>query len=92
MAAAISAACVSRREMPGVEEAHDRVRNVALERLGPLRQEERVVLAPHRQEGRLVGAEVLLEGRIERDVALVVPEQIELQLGRTGPTQVEVIE
>ena len=78
--------------MPGVEEAHDRVRNVALERLGPLRQEERVVLAPYRQEGRLVGAEILLEGRVECDVALVVPEQVELQVARAGPAQVVVVE
>jgi hypothetical protein len=27
--------------MPSVEEAHDRVRDIALERLGDLRQEER---------------------------------------------------
>ena len=79
------------REVPGVEEAHDRVRDVARERLGPLRQEERVVLAPHRQQGRLVAAEILLEGRVERDVALGVPEQVELQLGRAGPAQVEVV-
>jgi len=40
--------------MPGVEEAHDRAWDVALERFGPLRQEERIVLAPHCQQGRLV--------------------------------------
>src|SRR5262249_54956335 len=49
------------REVAGVEEAHDRVWDVASEHLGPLRQEKRVVLAPHRQEGRLVGAKILLE-------------------------------
>jgi len=32
-----------------------------------------------------VVAEILLEGRVERDVALVVGEQIELQLIRAGP-------
>src|SRR6516164_7501553 len=77
--------------MTGVEEAYDRVRDVALERLGALRQEKRVVLAPHRQEGRLVGAEIVLEHRVEREVALVVPEQVELQLGCAGPSEVEVI-
>ena len=80
------------REMPGIEETHDRVRDVAFERLGPWRQEERVVLAPHRQQRRLVSAEILLERRVERDIALVVAEQVELQLGRAGPAQVEVIE
>src|SRR5262245_6777933 len=60
------------REVAGVQKAHLRVGDVAPVGLGPLRQEERVVLAPHRQEGRLVGAEILLEGGVERDVALVV--------------------
>src|SRR5271156_5324976 len=66
------------REMAGIEEADDRVRNVALERLGARRQEERIILAPHRQEARLVGAEIFLEDRVERDVALVVAEEVEL--------------
>ena len=38
------------REMPGLEEADDGVRDVALERLRARRQEERVVLAPHCEE------------------------------------------
>src|ERR1700691_1041472 len=54
------------RKMAGVEEAHDRSRDVALECLGAGRQEERIVLAPHRQEGRLVVAEIGLEGRVAR--------------------------
>src|SRR5438128_10698586 len=66
------------REMAGVEEAYRGVRNIALERVGAGRQEERIILAPHCEEGRLVGAEIILEGRVERDVALVVTEQIEL--------------
>jgi hypothetical protein len=45
MAATISAAGVSSAKMPGVEEAHDRARDVALDRFGPLRQEERIILA-----------------------------------------------
>jgi hypothetical protein len=36
--------------MPGLEEADDGVRDVALERLRARRQEERVVLAPHCEE------------------------------------------
>jgi hypothetical protein len=48
--------------------------------LGAGRQEERIVPAPHGKEWRLVGAEVVLECRIERDVALVVAEQIQLDL------------
>src|SRR5262245_22363456 len=80
------------RKVAGVEEAHNRVRDVALKCLGPLRQEEWVVLAPRCKEGRLVGAKILLKGRVERDIALVVAEQVELQFGRAGPAQVEVIE
>src|SRR5262249_42628267 len=80
------------REVAGVEESDQCVRNVALERLRTRRQEERIVLAPHREEGRLVGAEVLLEDRVESDIALVVAEEVELQLGHPGPGQVEVVE
>src|SRR5215475_1414805 len=63
------------REVSGVEEADDRFRNIAFEGLGARRQEEGIILSPHREEGWLVGAEVLLEGRIERDVALVVADR-----------------
>src|SRR4029453_11444280 len=78
------------REMAGVEEAHRGVWNIALERFGPGRQKERIVLAPHRQERRLVGTEIALESRIERDVTLVVAEQIELHLIGAGSRQLEV--
>lgn len=36
------------REMSGIEEAYDGVRDVPFERLSARRQEERIVLAPHR--------------------------------------------
>ena len=49
------------REVSGVEEAHDRFRNVAFEGLGARRQEEGIVLAPYCQERRPVRAEVILE-------------------------------
>ena len=80
------------REMPGIEEAHLRIWNIALERLGARRQEERVVLAPHRQQRRLVLAEIGLEFRVESDVALVIAEEIELHLIRAGSRQIEIIE
>jgi hypothetical protein len=79
-------------EVAGVEEAHDRVRDVAHESLGTCRQKKRIVLPPHCKEGRLVGAEVGLEGWVERDVALVVAEQVELHLIGAGPGKVEVVE
>src|SRR5262245_23979232 len=66
------------RKVAGVEEAHIGSRDVAFECLRTSRQEERIVLAPHRQKRRLVFAEVALKVGIERDVALVVAEQVEL--------------
>src|SRR5882757_224353 len=80
------------REMAGVEEAYRGVWNIALERFGAGRQEERIVLAPHRQEQRIVGAEIILEGRVERDVALVVAEQIELHLIGARPREIVVVD
>lgn len=37
-------------------------------------------------------SEILLEARVKRDIALVITEQVELQLIRTRPGQVEIIE
>src|SRR6266446_6996973 len=65
-------------EVPGVKEAHICVRYVAFECLRTSRQEERIVLAPHCQKRRLVLAKIGLEFGIQRDVALVVAEQVEL--------------
>ena len=80
------------REMTGVKELHHGVRIVALERFGAGRNEEGIVLAPDREERRLVLAELVLEGRIERDVALVVAKQIELHVVRARARKVEIIE
>src|SRR5580658_7692839 len=71
------------REVARVEEANDRTGNVVLERLGPCRQEERIVLAPYGKKRRLVCAEVVLERRVEHDVVFIVAEQIELNFIRT---------
>ena len=70
--------------MAGVKEAHVSVWNVTLERLGARRQEERVVLAPSCQKRRLVLAKIGLEFGIQRDVAFVVPEEVELDFISTG--------
>src|SRR6266481_9227936 len=80
------------REVPGVEKAEDRSRNVALECLRAGRQEERIVLAPHGEERRLVSAEIGLESRVERDVALVIAEQVQLHFIRTRARQIEVVQ
>src|SRR5262249_6886063 len=80
------------REMAGVEEAHDCAGNVSLECLGTRRQEEGIVLAANREKRGPVLSEVLLERGVQRDIALVVAEQIQLDLVGTAPGQVEVVE
>jgi DNA-binding CsgD family transcriptional regulator len=79
-------------EVAGVEKADVRARDVTLEGFGASRQEERVVLAPHREERRPAGAEVLLPRRVERHIAGVVEEQVELDLIVAGAAQVVVVE
>src|SRR5262245_65596331 len=80
------------REVTRLEEADHRTWNVALERLGARRQEERIVLAPRRKERRPPRAEVFLELRVQRDVAGVVEEQVELDLIVAGPSEQRRVE
>ena len=75
------------REMPGFEEVDLGVWIIPLEGLRPGRQEERIVLAPYRKDRRTPGAEVVLEFGIERDVALIIAEQVELNLVIAGAAQ-----
>ena len=70
--------------MAGIKETHLRVRYVALECLCSSGQEERIVLSPYGKERGLVAAEILLKRGIQRDVASVVAEQIELDLVIAG--------
>src|SRR5262249_48475910 len=70
--------------MTGVEQVNLGVRIVASEGPGARRQEERVVLAPYREQGWPAGADVLLESRVERNVALIVAEKVQLDLVITG--------
>src|SRR5262249_43180039 len=80
------------REVTGVEEMDYGIGNIALERLSAARQEKRIILPPHRQEARLVRPEVVLECRVQRDVALVVAEQVQLDLVGAGSRQIEVVQ
>ena len=89
ISAAISSRMVLEREVTRVEEATSASGMSRLKRLGAGRQEEGVVLAPDRQKARLVRAEVVLEFRIQRDVALVVAEEIELDLVGAGARQID---
>ncbi len=72
------------RKMAGVEQMDFGVRVVVFEGLSAGRQEERIVLAPYREERGPPGPDVLLKFGIERDIALVVAEQIELDLVISG--------
>ena len=80
------------REVAGVEETHDRIGNVAFECLRPRRQEERIVLAPYGEKTRLVGTKIILKDRVERNIALVVTEQIELNVIGAGACEIEIVE
>src|SRR3989475_11655260 len=79
-------------EVAGVEEADDRAGDVAPERLRTGRQEEGIVLAPYSQERQPVRAEVILESRVQCHVALVVAEQVQLDLIGARARQIEVVE
>src|SRR5262247_195182 len=78
--------------MPGVEEPYLSVAVVALERFRARGQEKRVVLAPHREQRRPVRAEVVVELRIQRDIAGVIEEQVELDLIVAGPSEQRRVE
>src|SRR5262249_27343880 len=80
------------REVAGVEESYDGAGIVATKSFRAGRQEERIVLAPHGEQRRPVVAEILLERRIESDVAGVVKEQVKLDLVITRPGQQRRIE
>src|SRR5271169_2167071 len=76
-----------KREMAAFVEMHFGIGVVAFECFGAWRQEERIVFAPNRQQWRTHCAEVFLEFRVERDVARIVQEQVELNLVVTRPSQ-----
>src|SRR6266567_6156675 len=80
------------RKVAGIKEAHICVRYVAFECLRTSRQEKRVVLAPHCQKRRLVLAKIGLEFGIQRDVALVVAEEVELHFISARSCEIEVVE
>ena len=81
-----------KRKVTGVEEMDFGIGNIAPEGLSTTRQEKRIIPSPHRQEPRLLRPEVILERWIERDVALVVVEQVQLDLVSAAARQIEVVE
>jgi hypothetical protein len=78
--------------VPGIQKAHFRFRYVALERFRARRDEERIVLAPDREEARLVLAEIRLERGIQRHIAAVIEQQIQLDIACARPCQIVVVQ
>ena len=64
--------------MAGIEPDQFGLRQIALERLGAGRDEERVVLAPYNQRSWLILAERVVPVVVECDIGLIVFEQVEL--------------
>jgi hypothetical protein len=66
------------REVAGIVKMHFRARHVALEGLCARRNEGLIILAPNEENRRAGAAEVFLDFGIERDIAAIVHQQIEL--------------
>ena len=75
------------REVPRVVKMHFGGWVVTFKGFSTRRKEKRIVLAPDSQNGRPFCAEVFLELGIQRYVAGVIQEQIELDLVIAGPSQ-----
>ena len=71
---------VSSAKMPGVEQVELQRLQIPLVRLGPGGREDRIVLSPRDQHRRLVLPEILLPRRVQRRVAAIAQEQVELDL------------
>src|SRR3954471_47365 len=67
-----------KREVARVVEMHLRAGHIAPEGFCTRRDEGLIVLAPNGKYGRLRGAEIFLDFGIERDIAGIVHQQIEL--------------
>src|SRR5215470_8064073 len=80
------------REVSRVEENDLRVLDVTPEGLRACGQEKRIRIAPGGQQRRLMPAKVLLELRIQLDVARVVEEQIQLHFVRARSAHVVVVQ
>src|SRR5262249_22245016 len=81
-----------KREMTRIEQMHLGIRNILPERLGAGGQEKRIVLAPYGQQRRALRPGILLEFGIERDVTLIVAQQIQLDPGHVGSSKERGIE
>ena len=82
MAAAISVAWVSSAKCPVSKKRTVAFGMSRLNASAPGGRKNGSFLPHTASRGGLCVAEILLEGRIERDIALVVAEQVELHVGR----------
>src|SRR5690349_7659836 len=64
--------------MPGVEQVKLSFWQITLICFCSLYGEERIVLSPHDQRARLAGTEVLVPSVVEREVGVIIVEQVEL--------------
>jgi len=69
----------------GIKELNFAIRVVTPEGLCAWRQKERIV-TPDREQRRLLRSEILLELRVQGDIACVVQEKVELNLVIPGPS------
>ncbi len=92
MAAAMSAAWVSSAKWPVSKKRTTACGMSRLNASAPAGRKNGSLLTPDREERRFVRAEIVLECRIERDVALVVGEQIELDLIGTRTRNIKIVE
>jgi hypothetical protein len=88
MAAAISEACVSSAKCPASKKRTIAFGMSRLNASAPGGRKNGSFL-PHAASS---GGLLLLEGRIECDVALVVAEQVQLHVGDAGPGEVKIVE
>ena len=68
------------------------VRIITAVSLRPGREKERIVLSPYGESRRAMRAEVLLKLRIKRDVAFVIADEVELNLGTLRAIQQSLVE
>jgi hypothetical protein len=75
--------------MSRVKELDRGLGDIALERLRPIGEEERIIPSPNRQQRRLVLPKIFLKPRIKRDVVDVILEKVQLKFIRAGTREIK---
>ena len=79
-------------KMTAVHKPYYGIRQVALEGLGSLRNEGRVILPPNGQKARPVLPEITLEFRIEAHIVLIIENEVILHLGTLRQLDIGIIQ